>query len=475
MPATRILATLGPQSWSEDGIRSLADAGARAFRLNFSHGKHEELVGVIERVRVIEAETQFPLSIVGDLSGPKMRTGPIEGAKDSTVLLKENQEVILSPDAKVTEDGVIAVGLPNFDTLVAPGQVIMLADGSMDLEVLSTSPGETRAVVRHGGELAGNQGINLPGQRVPIPALTDKDRDDLAFALKHGVDWLALSFVQEPRDVVTLKRLIALAGATTPVISKIEKPVALKNLSGILDVSDGIMVARGDLGVEVGIEKLPSVQKEIICAARRRNKLVITATQMLESMTSSPRPTRAETSDVANAMYDGTDVVMLSGETAVGDYPTETVEMMRDIAIHVESSELYRQTVSEFQRPEPDGIAQATARAACLLAEEVSAKALLAFSSSGRTAASLTGHRPTVPIFGMVHSLASLRRLALCWGITPILIASPNSLRGLHEAGIRAVVEKGRLQPGDKVVLVSGSVTGGAGANMIKVSKVPNR
>jgi pyruvate kinase len=389
--------------------------------------------------------------------------------------LVDGSEVLLSPTAAATGGNTIAVGLPNFSSLVVKGQRILLDDGNMDLEVRSVDGDEVRAIVRHGGMLSSHKGINLPGRRVPVPAITDKDLADLQFSLDVGLDWLALSFVQEPRDVVMLKRLIAVAGKSTPVIAKIEKPLAVENLSGIIDVSDGIMVARGDLGVEIGPEKLPNVQKEIIRAARLKTKLVITATQMLESMTHNPRPTRAEASDVANAIYDGTDVVMLSGETAVGEFPLEAVTTMRDIATNVESSSLYRESMAQWRPPEPDGVAQATIRAACSMAEEVGAKALVAFSASGRTAASISGHRPRVPLFGMVHEVEAFRRLALCWAIQPLMIPEADSLKGLYRAGIDALVRKGYLSQGDRVVLVSGSVTGGYGANMIRIEEVTRR
>jgi pyruvate kinase len=402
-----------------------------------------------------------------------MRTGPLTDA--GPIELVEGEEVLLSPTAKATVGRTIAVGLPDFASLVVKGQRVLLDDGNLDVEVKGFEADGVLAIVRHGGTLSSHKGINLPGRRVAVPAITNKDLEDLQFSLEVGLDWLALSFVQEPKDVVMLKRLIAVAGKSTPVIAKIEKPLAVENLAAIIDVSDGIMVARGDLGVEIGPEKLPNVQKEIIRLARQKTKLVITATQMLESMTHSPRPTRAEASDVANAIYDGTDVVMLSGETAVGQYPLETVTTMRDIALNVEASSLYRESMALLRAPEPDGVAQATVRAASSMAEEIGAKALVAFSASGRTAASIAGHRPRVPLFAMVHSVEALRRLALCWAIQPILIGQADSLKHLYRLGIDALVRKGYVTGGDRVVLVSGSVTGGYGANMIRVEEVSRR
>jgi pyruvate kinase len=331
-------------------------------------------------------------------------------------------------------------------------------------------------VVRHGGPLSSHKGINIPGVRVSLPSITAKDEADLAFALEHGVDWIAMSFVHEARDVVDLKRRIAqaerAAARTTPVIAKIENPLAVEKLNEILEVSDGIMVARGDLGVELGPEELPVVQKRIIVTARRRWKLVITATQMLDSMTHHPGPTRAEASDVANAIFDGTDVVMLSQETAVGEFPVRAVETMRNIALFAERSALFRQHMEHFQRPVSEGVAHAAIRAACVAAEEVRARAVVAFSTSGWTARSVSSWRPDTGVYALTHLEDTWQRLALCWGLRPFLIPRAETLDEEYVLGMATLLRAGALRLRDLVVVLSGSLLRGSGANTIRIYRV---
>lgn len=470
-PATRILATLGPASWSSDTITALARAGASAFRLNFSHGDHEILERVIADVRAIEGIVGRPIAILGDLAGPKLRTGPVDDA--AGVPLTPGEEVVVTSKDEVSSRGRIAVTYRGLPSLLAPGHRVLLDDGKLEVEVIDAGEDEVRARVVYGGVLGSNKGLNLPGSRVNIPSITEKDAADIAFALAHDVDWLALSFVQEARDVVDLKRRISSAGRSTPVIAKIEKPLAVKNLGQILDVSDGIMVARGDLGVELGPEQLPTVQKEIIERARVDGKLVVTATQMLESMTQAPRPTRAEASDVANAIFDGTDVVMLSQETAIGDYPVRAVETMRDIALQVESSSLFRGLGERFRVPTHGGIAQAAIRAACIAAEEVGAKAIVPFTGSGWTALSVSCWRPATPICAITFRASTCRRLALCRAVHPVLVPEESaSLDERYLLGIDALLRAGRLKGGDVVVILSGGVLHGHGANTVKIYRV---
>ncbi len=473
-PATRILATLGPSSWTPPAIRALALAGASAFRLNFSHGDHEILREVITNVRAVSWDLGRPIAILGDLCGPKLRTGVVRGG--GTVHLVEGEEVIVAPGEPTTTARRIGVNHAGLSDDVKVGDRLLLDDGKLRLEVVRRSGKDLVALVKHGGELSSHKGLNVPGVRVSIPAITPKDERDLEFALQHGVDWIALSFVQEARDVVDLKRRIAMAPSakarTTPVIAKIEKPLAIENLDPILEVSDGIMVARGDLGVELGPEELPMVQKRLILTARRRSKLVITATQMLDSMTHHPSPTRAEASDVANAIFDGTDVVMLSQETAVGEFPVLTVETMRSIAMHAEESELYRQHMEHFQRPISEGVAQAAIRAACVAAEEVSARAVIPFSTSGWTAYCVSAWRPHTSIYACTHLEETYNRLALCWGLRPILVPSAETLDELYVVGVATLLRLKALDPGDIAVVLTGSVLRGHGANTIKIYRV---
>lgn len=470
LPRTRILATLGPGTSSRESIRDLVQAGASAFRLNFSHGKHEDLATLVEHVRSVSQELNRNVALVGDLSGPKLRTGPVAGG--GAIELVDGQEVIVRGDPGETVEGVLHVDYRSLATTVKRGQMILLDDGNLELEVLAIHGEEVKAKVVHGGPLKSHKGLNLPGSQVDIPAITEKDERDLAFALEQGIDWVAISFVQTARDITDLKRRIAQAGKDTPVIAKIEKPVAVENLDSIMEVTDAIMVARGDLGVEVGPEGLPVLQKRIIHAARKASKLVITATQMLDSMTHSPRPTRAEASDVANAIFDGTDVVMLSQETAVGSFPVRTVATMRDIALQVEDSELYMKQQELLQRPESEGVAHAAIRAAAVAAEQVEAKAVVLFTNSGWTAINFAAWRPHNRVFVLTPRPETSCRLALAWGIRTVRMPQPRSLQHMYNSGMKLLMERGVIEDGDLVVVVSGSVVKGTGANTIKITRV---
>jgi len=431
LPRTRILATLGPASWEPEVMRCLVKAGASGFRLNFSHGRHDILKDVIARVRRLGDELNRPLALVADLAGPKLRTGPLEG--DAEILLTTGEEVTLSPDFECTREGHISVDASVFSGNLEPGTRILLNDGKLEIQVVSVGQNEVRAFVVHGGLLGSHKGVNLPGVHLDIPSLSEKDVSDLEFALEHDVEFIALSFVREPRDIVDVKRRIAMKGRSAGVIAKIELPEAVDNLEALLEVSDGIMVARGDLGVELGVEILPVVQKQIIQTARRRGKLVATATQMLGSMTTNPRPTRAEASDVANAVFDGSDVVMLSEETAIGKFPCAAVETMCRILRYAEDSDAYRELAS-LHRPAGLGIAQATMRGACVAAAQLEARAIIPFSVS----------------------------------LTP----TAESLDDLYVDGLAALIDSGALHDGDMVVLVTGSVVSGIGANTMKIYRI---
>jgi len=470
-PATRILATLGPASWAPEAIEALARAGASAFRLNFSHGDHEVLRKVIESVRLVEQKIGRSIAILGDLAGPKLRTAPVAGG--NTIRLEKGAELVITSRDESSTPGRIAVTYRELPSLLAPGHRVMMDDGKLEVEVLGEGDDEVPVRVIVGGWLGSRKGLNLPGSRVNIPSVTEKDAEDVAFALEQRLDWLALSFVQSARDVVDLKRRLAVGGQSIPVIAKIEKPLAVDNLAGILDVSDGIMVARGDLGVELGPEFLPTVQKEIIERARKEGKLVVTATQMLESMTANARPTRAEASDVANAIFDGSDVVMLSQETAIGDYPVRTVETMRDIALQVEASELFKNQVERFRVPTSGGVAQAAIRAACSAAEEVNARAIVPFTASGWTALSVSCWRPATPIYAIAFDEGTCRRLALCRAVRPVLVSKQaDSLEDRYLLGIGELMKAGKLEGGDIVVILSGGVLHGHGANTVKIYRV---
>lgn len=467
---TRILATLGPATWDRPGITALLEAGADAFRLNFSHGAPGSLDAAIREVRAVAGQRGESVALVADLAGPKLRTGPL--GREEEVLLPTGEVVLLSPDFEGTVPGKVAVDPAISGHALQPGMRVLLNDGRIELRILRVRGREAEARVEHGGRLGSHKGVNLPDSVLDIPALTDKDEQDLRFALERDADFIALSFVRDARDVVALKRLIAESGGDTPVIAKIEMPAAVRNLERILEVSDGIMVARGDLGVELGPEELPVVQKRIIEAARRSSKLVITATQMLESMTRSPRPTRAESSDVANAIFDGSDVVMLSEETAVGAFPSRAVEVMRRIAGCVEASDLFEQRLAAMGRPQVQGVTLAAVRAACVAAEQLRARAIIPFTSSGWTAFTVAALRPSVPILPCTPSPRTFRRLSLCWGGRPVLIPEARDLDDLYRVGVHGLVRAGFLRRGDVVVMLSGSVVVGTGADTIKIFRV---
>ncbi|MGD0585010.1 MAG: pyruvate kinase [Oryzomonas sp.] len=412
---TKIIATLGPSSSEPKIIEKLLKNGVDCFRLNFSHGSHEQKAQLIERVRAAAHRLGCEVGILADLQGPKIRTGRMEG---DGLQLKRGQVVTLT-----TAPGVIGSGslIPTiYQQLpgdVRPGSVILLDDGLLEFRVMATDPvaGLVTARVVAGGLLKDNKGINLPGVNVSAPSLTAKDLVDLEFILKADIDFIALSFVRCARDLVELKLRIAESGRILPVIAKIEKPEAIHAIHEIVAEADGVMVARGDLGVELKAERVPILQKRIIAACNQAGKPVITATQMLDSMIRNPRPTRAETSDIANAIIDGTDAVMLSGETASGDYPVQAVATMAHVALEAEASGFARP--HSMPAPHRQRLAQAVAAAACQAADTLKAKAIVAFTKAGGTAQLLSSHRPVTPIICFASDQKVRQRLALHWGV----------------------------------------------------------
>jgi pyruvate kinase len=409
---TKIVATVGPASSSSKMLQRLIQTGADIFRLNFSHGANSEKQELIERIREVSGRLGRDVGILADLQGPKIRTGKMMG--DAMVLAKGDEVTITTADI-LGENGLIPTIYRELPRDVRHGSRILLDDGLLEFKVLSVQGEDVLCSVVTGGVLKNNKGINLPGVKVSAPCLTEKDLIDLQFCLTQDIDYIALSFVRTAEDVEELKRIISASGKQIPVVAKIEKPEALRNFNKILKVTDAVMVARGDLGVEVQPEKVPVYQKKIIDACNRAGKPVITATQMLDSMVKNPRPTRAETSDVANAIIDGTDAVMLSAETASGDHPIESVETMVRVALEVESSGFMR---CPEQGPEVSrGIAQAVADSACRAAGALKAKAIVVFTQSGSTAALISCFRPSTPIIAFTNSQEIRRRLALFWGV----------------------------------------------------------
>lgn len=466
---TRIVCTLGPASDSDEVVRALIRAGMDVARLNFSHGDHTLHRARIERVRRMAREENAIVALLGDLQGPKIRVGEIPR---STMQLVPGTIVTLTTRAVTDALDTIPINFDAFPQAVQPGSRILLADGLMELQVIATTATDVHARVITGGELVSRKGVNVPGASLKVSALTEKDRADVAFAIEHDLDYLALSFVRCAEDVRELRRYLEAHSAPIPIISKIEKPEAVENIDAILEASDGVMVARGDLGVEVSAEQVPLIQKTIIRKANALGKPVITATQMLESMLENPRPTRAEASDVANAILDGTDAVMLSGETAIGKYPIAATQTMARIADAVEASRQFEACARKFNAAAMS-VTDAIGDATCEIAEQVDAKLIITATFSGYTARMIARHRPLTRIFAVTANEKTQRQLALVWGIHSALIARAETMEEIITQSIAAAQRAGFVQTGDRVVITGGVPAGFAGrTNMIQVRVV---
>jgi pyruvate kinase len=452
---SKIVCTIGPVSRSPRMIRKLLEAGMDVARLNFSHGTHEEHAETFVHLREAAVRLKKPLAIIADLQGPKIRTGVLAGG--GKVLLRAGQRFVITT-AKVLGDSTrVSTTFRPLPEEVKSGDRILLSDGLIELHVEKVTGQDIACQVANGGLLGENKGINLPGIKLRVPALTDKDRADLRFALAQDADYIAVSFVRHPDDVLLAKSLIKRAKKDTPVIAKLEKPEAIENLEAILSVSDAVMVARGDLGVEMRPEKVPVVQKNIIARAREFRRPVITATQMLESMTENPRPTRAEASDVANAIFDGSDAVMLSAETASGKYPVEAVGMMARIIQEAEGS------IPEFPRPttqERLKVAETVAELVCHASRELHMRLIAVFTHSGFTARLVSRYRPAVPIVAFSPEAATRRRLALVWGVTSRRISDMGKIEGLAVMAEKRLLEERLVRKGDVIGIVAGTPMG---------------
>ncbi len=463
---TRIVCTLGPASDSDEIVRAMIHAGMDVARMNFSHGDHPTHAARIERVRRIAREENVVVAILGDLQGPKIRIGEIAGG---TAQLAAGASFTLTTRAVAGDSSAASIDFPDLPKSVKSGERILVDDGLIELQVVSVSGADVITRVVNGGALKPHKGVNLPGVPLKISALTDKDRADLVFAAAHDLDYIALSFVRHPEDVMELKQLLAARGATIPVIAKIEKREAIDAIDAILDVSDGVMVARGDLGVETPPEQVPLYQKMIIRKANALGKPVITATQMLESMISNPRPTRAEASDVANAILDGTDAVMLSAETAVGKYPVEAVETMERIADAAGNSEQFKYHPRDVDAGRAS-ITDAIGNATCEVARQLNARLIITATKSGFSARMISRHRPATPIFAVTSSEQTQRRLALVWGVQSALVDETASTDAMIAASLAAAVEQGAADVGDLVVITAGVPAAISGrTNMIQV------
>jgi len=452
---SKIVCTIGPASSSPRIIRKLLEAGMDVARLNFSHGTHAEHAKNIALLRAAALEMKKTVAILADLQGPKIRTGVLAGG--GPVLLRTGQEFTITT-AKVLGDSTrVSTVFEPLPREVKRGDRILLSDGLIELRVKQVRRSEIICDVVNGGALGENKGINLPGVKLRVPALTPKDKADLKFALGAGADYIAVSFVRRPEDVALAKQLIRKARKETPVIAKLEKPEAIENLDAILRVADGVMVARGDLGVEMSPEQVPVVQKQIIRRAREFRRPVITATQMLESMTENPRPTRAEASDVANAIFDGSDAVMLSAETANGKYPVEAVSMMARI---IESAE---ESIEEFPRPVPQEklkIAETVAELVCHASRELHMKLIVVFTHSGFTARLISRYRPQVPIIALTPEAETRRRMALIWGVLPLESRDQHRIDTLAEMTEKKLLQERLVRKGDVIGIVAGTPMG---------------
>ena len=467
---TKIVATIGPATESPERLKELIEAGATTFRLNFSHGDHSEHAARIATIRQVSADLGKHIGILQDLQGPKIRLGRFA---DGPITLGKGDSFSLTSRAVACNQQIATVTYDKLADEVTVGSRILLDDGRVEMKVERVDqPEQTlHCTVTVGGVLSNNKGVNFPDVQLSVRALTDKDKTDLAFGLSQGVDWVALSFVRNPSDMEEIRDLIRQHGHTTPVVAKIEKFEAIDQIDAILPLCDGVMVARGDLGVEMPAEEVPLLQKELIQKANSLGIPIITATQMLDSMASSPRPTRAEVSDVANAILDGTDAVMLSNETAVGDFPVEAVETMATIARRIEKDYPQRQIDSHLPCTVPNAISSAVST----IASQLNAAAILPLTKTGATAHNVSKFRPAAPVLAITSDIGVARRLQLVWGVTPLVTEVHERTTATFAAAMEIAHERGWLKGGDLVVQTAGTQPEVSGStDLVKVGFVGN-
>ncbi|WP_374406751.1 pyruvate kinase [Pelagerythrobacter sp.] len=464
----KILATTGPASREPEMLRKLFRAGADAFRVNMSHGDHATHAETIKAIRALEKEFGRPIAILCDLQGPKLRVGEF---RDGQAVIRHSGHFTLDRNPAPGDETRVHLPHPELFGLLEKGQRLLINDGKIRLRVIKADTDAILCSAEVGGVISDRKGVNVPDAEVPIPALTEKDRRDLAFAVREGADWIGLSFVQRPEDLAEARKLMGGAGAQGPALcAKIEKPMAVRRLPEIVELADGIMVARGDLGVELEPQEVPPLQKKIVNMARTAGKPVIVATQMLESMIESPAPTRAEVSDVANAVYDGADAVMLSAETAAGEWPEEAVTIMDKIATQVERDDAYIGRVRFLETPPDRTTADALAHACMTIADTVAVAAITVFTGSGSTARRVARERPGVPMLVLTPSMATARRVGLLWGAHAVATKDIGSFEEMIAKGKRMALRHGFARAGSKLIALAGVPFGTPGStNLLHV------
>ncbi|MBD2138241.1 pyruvate kinase [Anabaena sp. FACHB-1237] len=468
---TKIVATVGPATSSPEMLKAIIEAGATTLRLNFSHGTHEDHQRSIRLIRQTAFELNRPVAILQDLQGPKIRLGKFE---HGSIMVSKGDRFTLTNRPVIGNEEISCVTYEYLAAEVPVGAKILLDDGKVEMvvEEINREKGDLHCRVTVAGKLSNSKGVNFPGVYLSIKPMTDKDKEDLMFGLDQGVDWVALSFVRNPQDIIEIKELISSTGKSVPVVAKIEKHEAIEQMEAVLALCDGVMVARGDLGVELPAEDVPVLQKRLIATANRLGIPIITATQMLDSMVNNPRPTRAEVSDVANAILDGTDAVMLSNETAVGSYPVEAVATMAKIAERIEQEEA-ENTNSRQSRDKRRSIPNAISQAVGQIAENLGASAIMTLTQTGATARNVSKFRPKTPILAITPHVNVARQLQLVWGVKPLLVLELPSTGQTFQAAINVAQEKGLLIEGDLVVMTAGTLQGVSGStDLIKVEVV---
>jgi len=467
---TKIIATVGPASNTKEKLLELVHAGVNIFRLNFSHGTHEQHKQVISHIRALNKEHNLHITILQDLQGPKIRTDEIE---NNGVELCEGAIITIASEKILGTKERVSTSYINLSKDVKVGDMILIDDGNIELRVLDTSNKEVKAEIIYGGVLKSRKGINLPNTNVSEPSLTKKDREDLVFGLENNLDWIALSFVRKAEDIIELKEILKQHNSRAKIIAKIEKPEAIQNIDAIIEESDAIMVARGDLGVEIQMEEVPVLQKMIVEKCNKVGKPVIIATQMMESMIKNPRPTRAEANDVANAILDGADVVMLSAETASGDYPVLTVNSMSRICLAIERQRRVYNKFLDFTPATPDEYSESLIATACSLAARVNAKAIIGLSQTGFSAYQIASHRPKANVFIVTSDRVLMTQLNLIWGVKAFYFDEWASTDATIESVKEMLIKEGYLNPGDVYVATANMpIAKKQRANMLKLGLV---